>query len=246
MRAGADGSPGGREIAGRQRVYISRSRLGGRLPQITTRVSTVHRHVAPTTVRLPFGLGEASTGVFCALLALLAAAAGWWLTGASVALPIALVGGVALAAAFDDVRTGRIPNGLVLTGITIVACSWGFVATLDNRMMGPLAVDALAGVALGGAPVVFLVWLVAPRLIGGGDWKLLVVLGAMIGFLAPASASLVPVAAFGAAAAAAAARHQRLIRLGPFLAVGYVVAIGATIAQPELFGSWYPGTTAGR
>ena len=91
----------------------------------------------------------------------------------------------------------------------------------------------------------FLVWLVAPRLIGGGDWKLLVVLGAMVGFLAPASASVIPMAAFGAATLAAAARHRRQVRLGPFLAAGYVVAIVAAVTEPELFGNWYAGTTAG-
>jgi Flp pilus assembly protein protease CpaA len=199
----------------------------------------------PTTVQLPLGLGLISTGALCALVAVVAGAIGWWLTGAAVALPLALVGGVALSAAIEDVRTGHIPNGLVLTGIIIVACSWGFVATLDNRMMRPLAVDLVAGLALGGAPVVFLVWLITPRFIGGGDWKLLVVLGAMIGALAPASASVVPVAAFGAAIAAAIVRHDRNVRLGPFLAAGYVVAIVAAVAQPELFGSWYAGRFAG-
>lgn len=199
----------------------------------------------PTTVHLPGGLGLISTGALCASAAVMAGAVGWLITGAAVALPLALVGGVAFSAAIEDVRTGRIPNGLVLTGIVIVACSWGFVATVDNRMMTPLAVDLVAGLVLGGAPVVFLVWLVAPRYIGGGDWKLLVVLGAMIGALAPASASLMPVAAFGAAIAAAITRHNRSIRLGPFLAAGYVVAIAAAVARPELFGSWYAGTLGG-
>jgi Flp pilus assembly protein protease CpaA len=210
----------------------------------TTNVSR-GEHV-PTTVHLPLGLGLISTGVCCALAAVVAGAVGWSLTGAAVALPIALVGGVALSAAIEDVRTGRIPNGLVVTGIVIVACSWGFVATLDNRMMRPLAVDLIAGLVLGGAPVVFLVWLVAPQFVGGGDWKLLVVLGAMIGALAPASASVMPVAAFGAAIAAAIARRSRIVRLGPFLAAGYAVAIAAAVARPELFGSWYAGTLAGR
>ena len=186
-----------------------------------------------------------TTGALCATASVFAAAAGWWITGAAVVLPLALVGGVALAAAIEDSRTGRIPNGLILTGITIVSCSWGLVAIFDNRLMGPLAVDVLAGLFLGGAPVVFLVWLVAPRLIGGGDWKLLVVLGAVVGFLAPASATVVPMAAFGAAAVTAATRHQRHVCLGPFLAAGYVLAIVATVVEPELFGSWYLGTTAG-
>jgi Flp pilus assembly protein protease CpaA len=201
--------------------------------------------VAPTTVQLPFGIGEVTTGALCAVVAAIAGAAGWWVTGAAVALPIALVGGVAFAAAIEDARTGRISNGLVIIGVAIVACSWGFVATLDNRMMGPLAIDVLAGLVLGGAPVVFVVWLIAPRLIGGGDWKLLVVLGAVIGFVAPASASVIPMAAFGLATVAAIASRRRHIRLGPFLAAGYVVAVAVTVAQPELFGSSYTGTLAG-
>jgi prepilin signal peptidase PulO-like enzyme (type II secretory pathway) len=196
-------------------------------------------------VQLPLGVGDVTTGALCAAVAVFAAVTGWWITGAAVAIPLALVGGVALAAAIEDSRTGRIPNGLILTGIAIVASSWGFVAVLDNRMMGPLALDLLSGLVLGGAPIVFVMWLVAPRLIGGGDWKLLVVLGAVVGFLAPASASVVPMAAFGAAAVAAAARHRRHVRLGPFLAAGYVVAIGAAVVEPELFGSWYLGTAAG-
>ena len=226
------------EFARSKDCYSPRS--GGRP---TTNVSTaVH---VPTTVRLPLGVGLISTGALCALAAVVAGALGWWLSGAAVALPLALVGGVAFSAAIEDVRTGRIPNGLVLTGIIIVACSWGFVATLDNRMMRPLAVDLVAGLVLGGAPVVFLVWLVAPRVIGGGDWKLLVVLGAMLGSLAPASASVMPVAAFGAAIAAALTRRHRSIRLGPFLAGGYVTAIAAAVAQPELFGSWYAARFVG-
>jgi prepilin signal peptidase PulO-like enzyme (type II secretory pathway) len=234
-----------REIGRAEHWYSPPSRLGGRLPQPHTNVSTAQRDVGPTTVQLPLGVGDVTTGALSAAVAVFAAATGWWITGAAVAIPLALVGGVALAAAIEDSRTGRIPNGLILTGITIVACSWGFVAVLDNRLMGPLALDVLSGLALGGAPVVFLMWLVAPRLIGGGDWKLLVVLGAVVGFLAPASASVVPVAAFGAAAAAAAAHHRRHVRLGPFLAAGYVVAIVATVVAPELFGSWYLGTAAG-
>jgi prepilin signal peptidase PulO-like enzyme (type II secretory pathway) len=107
--------------------------------------------------------------------------------------------------------------------------------------MRPLAVDLLAGCVLGGAPVVFVVWLFAPRLIGGGDWKLLAVLGAALGAIAPASASLVPMAAFGAAIAsvAIAGRSRRQVRLGPYLAAGYAVAVIAAVALPDLFGNWY-------
>jgi Flp pilus assembly protein protease CpaA len=200
--------------------------------------------VAPTTVHLPGGLGEITVGALGTAVGLIAAVIGWWVTGAAVALPVALVGGIAVTAAIEDVRTGRIPNGLVLTGIAVIAFSWGFVATLDNRLMGPLAIDSLAGLVLGGAPVVFLIWFVAPRLIGGGDWKLLVVLGAMIGFVAPASASVSPMAAFGMATFAAVAGRRRHVRLGPYLAAGYLVAVAAAITLPELFGSSYAGSMA--
>jgi Flp pilus assembly protein protease CpaA len=200
--------------------------------------------VAPTTLHLPCGIGEITIGALGAAVGLIAAAIGWWITGAAVAVPVALVGGIAIAAAIEDVRTGRIPNGLVLTGLAVIVCSWGFVATLDNRLMGPLAIDSLAGFALGGAPVMFVVWLVAPRLIGGGDWKLLVVLGAMIGFVAPASASVIPMVAFGAATSAAVAGRRRHVRLGPYLAAGYLAAIAAAITLPELFGSSYTGMVA--
>ena len=213
--------------------------------QQTTNVTTGERDVAPTITHLPCGVGDVSTGLLCALISMGAAAVGWWISGAAVALPLALVGGAALAAAIEDHRVGRIPNTVVLTGIVIVTCAWGIVATLDNRTMGALAVDVLAGVVLGGAPAVFLVWLVAPRLIGGGDWKLLVVLGAMVGFLAPAAATVIPLVAFGTATVIAVARRRREIRLGPFLAAGYVVAVLAAVAEPELFGSWPVGSAVG-
>jgi Flp pilus assembly protein protease CpaA len=205
-------------------------------------VTTTNREVDPLTVHLPFGIGDVSAAAVCAVAALAAAVAGWWFTGTVVALPLGLIGGIAVAAAIEDVTTGRIPNGLVLTGLVIVGCSWGFVATFDNRLMRPLGVDLLAGLVLGGAPVVFLVWLIAPRLVGGGDWKLLAVLGAAVGAVAPAAASLIPMAAFGAALFAAVVRRRREIRLGPFLAAGYIVALAAALAEPAVFGNWYVGT----
>ena len=54
-------------------------------------------------------------------------------------------------------------------------------------MMDELARDIVAGVVLSGAPLLFAIWLVAPRLIGGGDWKLLAVMGVAIGYLDPTS-----------------------------------------------------------
>ena len=200
--------------------------------------------LAPVTVHLPLGLGEPTAATVGVAVAAVVAMAGWWSTGAAVAVPLALVGALAFAAAVEDVNTGRIPNSLILSGIVVVGCSWGFVATLDNRMMRPLAVDLLAGLVLGGAPVVFLVWLVAPRLVGGGDWKLLAVLGAAVGALAPAAASVVPMTAFAAAIVATTIRRRRQIRLGPYLFGGYVLAIAVALVQPDLFGNGYAVTLA--
>ena len=159
-----------------------------------------------------------------------------------VALPLALVGGVALAAAIEDARTGRIPNGLILTGITIVACSWGFVAVARQPVDGsagrrrprwararrrPRGLPRLAR----RAPTDRWRRLEAARRARRGD---------RVTSPRPRPA-LVPMAAFGAAAVAASARHRRHVHLGPFLAAGYAVAIVATVVEPELFGSWYIG-----
>ena len=174
MRDAPESLPGGvTDVTAPVATVLPSRRGDGYCQSPRSAVSTAEPDVASTPMYLPTAVG------------LIAALTGWWATGAAVALPVALIGAIAVAAAIEDVRTGRIPNGLVLTGIAVIACAWGFVATLDNRLMGPLAIDSLAGFVLGGAPVVFVAWLVAPRLIGGGDWKLLVVLGAMIGFVAP-------------------------------------------------------------
>jgi Flp pilus assembly protein protease CpaA len=231
-----------REFCHVDRCYIPGDLPGHRPP--TTDVKTANHQTVPPSVHLPLGIGAITTAALGTAVAILAAMAGWLISGAAVAIPLALVGGVALVAAIEDAATGRIPNSLVLTGLVIVGCSWGFVATVDNRLMRPLGIDLLAGFVLGGAPVVFVVWLVAPRLIGGGDWKLLGVLGAAVGTLAPSAASLIPLVAFGAALCAAATRRRRDVRLGPFLAAGYVVALVAALAEPAAFGTWYAGTIA--
>jgi Flp pilus assembly protein protease CpaA len=196
---------------------------------------------SPASVRTP--LFDVSAVAMCTVLAIVAGSCAWWFSGAAVAVPLALVGGVAVAAAIEDHRSGRIPNSLVLTGVVVLACACGFVASLDNRLMRPLTVDMAAGFVLSGAPLLFAVWFVAPRLVGGGDWKLLAVLGIAVGALAPTAATLVPMAGFGAALVPVAIHRRRHVRLGPFLAIGYGTAIAAAVLAPELFGNAY--TTIG-
>lgn len=168
-----------------------------------------------------------------------AAVVAWLVTGVAAAAPVVAVGGLTVTAAVCDARTGRIPNGLVLTGLAVVAFAWGIVAAADGRPMGELAGDLAAGALLGGAPVLFAVWLVAPGLVGGGDWKLLAVCGLALGYLAPLAAVAMVVVGFGSAIVVAAVVRRRYVVLGPLLAAGYVVAVIVTLAQPTLFGSAY-------
>jgi Flp pilus assembly protein protease CpaA len=158
-------------------------------------------------------------------------------TAASV--PISLVGAIALAAAVADARTSRIPNRLILAALAVLAGSWVLVAVVDDRPMLPLLADLVSGLVLSGSPAMFVIWLVAPRVLGGGDWKLLSVLGIAVGYLAPLGATVIVMGAFVGGLVVAAVVRQRNIILGPPLALGYVAAIAAVVLAPELFDNWY-------
>lgn len=165
-----------------------------------------------------------------------AAGAGWVVTGSSVAVPLASVGGLVVAAATVDATTARIPNGLVLAALAVVVGSWGLVGSVDGVAMRSLALDLLGGLLLSGAPAVFAVWLVAPASIGGGDWKLLAVGGLALGYLAPAAAFVFGVVGFMAAIGVAAVARRRTVALGPPLALGYAVALVVGLRFPEVVG----------
>ena len=171
--------------------------------------------------------------------AVFVAGGAWWVTDAAAAIPIVLVGVVALAAAVSDVHTSRIPNRLILVALAVLGASWFLVSAIDDRPMAPLLADLAAGLVLSGAPAMFVVWLVAPRVLGGGDWKLLSVLGIAVGYLAPLGATIIVMAAFVAGLGVAALIRRRNIILGPPLALGYAVAIATVVAAPDLFDNWY-------
>lgn len=190
-------------------------------------------------VGLPFGLGETSVLTSVTATAVTGSLLAWWATGAAAAVPITIVGAVAAAAAVSDVRTGRIPNGLIVLALVVLAGSWGFVAMVDNRPMAPLLTDLAAGLVLSGAPAMFVIWLVAPRVLGGGDWKLLSVLGAAMGYVAPLGATVIVMGAILGGLVVAALVRRRNIILGPPLALGYAAAVLAVVAFPDLFANWY-------
>jgi Flp pilus assembly protein protease CpaA len=102
----------------------------------------------------------------------------------------------------------------------------------------PLLADLTAGLVLSGAPAMFVIWLVAPRVLGGGDWKLLSVLGIAVGYVAPLGATVIVMGAFVGGVAAAAFVRRRNVILGPPLALGYVAAVAAVVAFPDLFANW--------
>lgn len=188
---------------------------------------------------LPLGLGEISAVSLTGGAAAVGAAVAWWATGAAAAVPVTIVGAISLAAAVSDIRTSRIPNGLIVLALVVLASSWVFVAMVDNRSMAPLLADLAAGFALSGAPAMFVIWLVAPRVLGGGDWKLLSVLGIALGYVAPLGATVIVMGAFVGGLVVAAVVRRRNIILGPPLALGYVAAVATVLAAPDLFATWY-------
>jgi leader peptidase (prepilin peptidase)/N-methyltransferase len=186
-----------------------------------------------TGVTVPAAAKAVDAGAVAAVGAVVAAGA-WAVSGRADAAPVAFVAVVAVAAAHHDTRCGRIPNGLVLAGLLAVVASWGLVSSIDGTPMSTVAGDVLAGCVLSGAPLLFLVWLASPRLIGGGDWKLLAVLGLAVGYVAPSAAVVVGAVGFAGAILLAAATRRRHVVLGPALAVGYLVAIGLAVVSPPL------------
>ena len=160
------------------------------------------------------------------------------LTGHLTWAPVILVAGIAMACGIVDRRTGVIPNGLVLDALAVVVLLVGPVTVFDDRPLAELGGALLAGLALSGAPLLFAVWLVAPRLIGGGDWKLLSVLGLAAGYLAPSLAMVVLLLALVLALVAGALYRRRHVALGPALAVAFVAAIVLGAWRPDLVGGW--------
>ena len=152
-------------------------------------------------------------------------------------VPVAVVAATSIWAAAIDKRDLRIPNQLVLVCAVTVGMGAAALWLVGSRTSSQLALALAAGVLLGGGPTLFLVWLVRPALVGGGDWKLLLAQGAALGLVAPVAAGLVLVFA------APIAGVQRLTRagvpsvaLGPGLAVGFVTSAVVAFVYPQLLG----------
>jgi len=174
-------------------------------------------------------LAGAATGLGVGLIA--------WQRSGPVGFALAGVAFVAVLAAVGDVRTLRIPNGLVVIGLAAVAV--GAVLLLaDERRGGSEVAGALAlACVLSGAPLMFVVWLARSESVGGGDWKLLGVCGTSIGLIAPLAAALVLIVAAPTGYVLSWVRGRREdVPMGPGLAAGYVVAVVVGVLWPTLFG----------
>ncbi len=156
----------------------------------------------------------------------------WLRFGWSAAfIKYSLLSALLLVVAAIDLEHQLIPNRLVL-----IALAWGLVwQTLQPELTWP---TALAGTALGGG-VLFLLALVSRGGMGGGDIKLMVVLGFILG---PAPTILALFAAFLTGSvvgvgllAAGKVRRRDPVPFGPFLVLGTYAAV---LYGQEIIG-WY-------
>lgn len=145
-----------------------------------------------------------------------------------VVAPLLAISAVVLAAAFVDELSGRIPNRLVLAALFLTAAGIPTVAAIQATEPSAIAVRVVIGAAISGAPVLFLIWLLDPALIGGGDWKLLATAGAALGLLVPIAAVLASLIACVFQFVRFAIFRERLAPFGPAIAAGMLVAL-ATI-----------------
>lgn len=212
-------------------VFSNRSGVGG-LPAVSALPS------APVFVDSSRPTRPLMRRAVAAMRAAIGAIA-WAVSGHAVAAPLALAAFYALAAAWVDARTLRIPNRHVVAVLAAVAAGIPLVTVVDHRAIRDVVAGVAAGVAFSGAPLVFGVWLARPSAIGGGDWKLLGALGAVVGLAAPFAAAVVLLGACLVQFAQRIVTGRALLSLGPGLAVGYVAAVTCVFAAGGLMGGPY-------
>lgn len=94
--------------------------------------------------------------------------------------------GLLLAICITDIRSRRIPNRLVLAGLTL-ALGWQALGAEGSGLFASSGAGALGlGQAVGGAAAAFAVFLILHlfRVMGAGDVKLMAFLGAVFGLAA--------------------------------------------------------------
>ncbi len=172
-------------------------------------VVTTHKRAQPASIGL-LALGG--------VVGLMLAAGMWGATGAMMAVAV----GVASWAAVIDIRTGRIPNGLViLAGAPTLAV---LLAAIANGR----GAEVIGSVALGSAAFagpILVVHLVSPQAIGFGDVKLAAALGAALGLIEPGLGLLALCIAAAVTAAVGMVGRHRMLPFGPGLVLGSITAL---------------------
>lgn len=160
-------------------------------------------------------------------------------TGHVVAAPVTAVAFVVAGAAIVDARTMRIPNRLIVFGAALAVLGAVAVSVGDHRPLLEVVGAGAIGWVFSGAPPMFVVWMMRPTSIGGGDWKLLSVAGFTVGLAAPLAAAVVLMVAGIVQLVYAVAGRRGLLALGPGMFAGYCFAVAAAFAFHDLLGGVY-------
>lgn len=127
----------------------------------------------------------------------------------------------AVAVAWCDLSTRRIPNLLLLPGLVVAGLA---VMVTQAGLFGAAWPSALGGMALAMAP-----WLWGYRLghVGAGDAKFAAILGLMFGVPVALVATLVAMAAFGLLSLIWVRAGWKGLRLpvAPWIVLGFAVAV---------------------
>lgn len=215
---------------------LSRRRVGwhahrGQSPTVEPVAMTLVAPHVITDVRAPHivvGLAAAGAG-----------SAAWWVSGHAVAVPLTLVAVLTLLAAVVDYRVGRLPNTATGTAFAVAILSIPLVALLDDRPITTTGVGALVGVAYSGAPILFVIWLLRPNSIGGGDWKMLGSVGACVGLVLPVAALVLATIACFIQVTVGAVRRITVMPFGPSIAAALVITVSLLPILVQIFGGPY-------
>ena len=183
------------------------------------------------------GLGPVSAavaGLACALVG--------WRTGPDpAAAPLVYLCVVGVLLAYVDLRVHLLPNAVVLPSYAVVGAGLLLVAAVGDAW--PALLGAAAGLAVSWG-LLFVLLLVHPAGMGFGDVKLAGLLGLALGWLGLPEVLVAAFTAFllGGLTGLALllcrrAGRRTAIPFGPFLLIGYLVAVAAG----EPIARWYLG-----
>lgn len=127
-----------------------------------------------------------------------------------------------------DLREHRIPNAWVLAALASALAGIVSASMLGEASLPAALGDAAWGVVLSGAVGLAVIWIVAPRLIGGGDVKLLAVVGAALGSIDPRAALVAGGTAALVQLLASTGTGRRVLPFAPALDVGLLVGVLST------------------